>query len=503
MARRNTRWDDDEFDSWDEEDARRNSKKSGRTRNYDSDSFDNRDTQDDDGYDEDMFWVGEDGEMIRTKKRISRKRGLNPVLLLIPLVLVILGFGLSKILGGGDESVPTQPPVIQNQETQADIPTLPVIPEQTQSQDDWSDDAWTQPDNDFETQPYIPDIIQPEPTVSQQPEPPADPMADVEFGYFGRQLSDRKKELYARIYRSIRDYETETPNLILKTLGELDEIVKAVSGDHPELFWFRGSYHSTYYDREDHVELNLYYDYHFTLKEATANKAFVEAQTQDILARLAGKSDYEKVMGVYDFLVDNTIYDLAYTGTTIYDMLYYRRGVCEGYARLNQYLLNKLGVETLYIVSADGGHAWNIVKVDGEYYQMDVTWGDPVAPDHEQTKNHNYCLITDEIMYRDHTPERWDIPVCTATRWNYFRVNDRYMEYYDAQKMKNWIIGAANQQASLEFMCANRDVRNYVVKQVLENGELFNLMEQALGAQYGYSYSYNETADTVTVYIDW
>ena len=56
------------------------------------------------------------------------------------------------------------------------------------------------------------------------------------------------------------------------------------------------------------------------------------------------------------------------------------KGVCQGYALLALKMLRELGIETLYVVGEvnTGPHAWNLVKVDGEWYHLDTTWNDPV-----------------------------------------------------------------------------------------------------------------------------
>ncbi len=53
--------------------------------------------------------------------------------------------------------------------------------------------------------------------------------------------------------------------------------------------------------------------------------------------------------------------------------------VCEGYSKTYQLLLNRLGINNIYVVgeAAGGGHAWNFVEMDnGKYYGVDITWDD-------------------------------------------------------------------------------------------------------------------------------
>lgn len=65
------------------------------------------------------------------------------------------------------------------------------------------------------------------------------------------------------------------------------------------------------------------------------------------------------------------------------DNKYHYYTVCEGYAKCFRRLMQKANIET-YLVSADSsydrlnlpGHAWNIAKIGGNYYHVDVCWDD-------------------------------------------------------------------------------------------------------------------------------
>ncbi len=52
-----------------------------------------------------------------------------------------------------------------------------------------------------------------------------------------------------------------------------------------------------------------------------------------------------------------------------------------------------------------GTHAWNFVLIDGEYYWVDVTWGDPTyeffVPDNVANISYDYFCIDDNAMLKD------------------------------------------------------------------------------------------------------
>ncbi|MCX7773977.1 MAG: hypothetical protein N2376_12785, partial [Clostridia bacterium] len=69
------------------------------------------------------------------------------------------------------------------------------------------------------------------------------------------------------------------------------------------------------------------------------------------------------------------------------------------------------------------GHAWNLVSINGKYYQLDVTWDDPIMADGSHALYHHYFNLTDADMALDHQWNKADYPSCTATDSNYFVVN--------------------------------------------------------------------------------
>jgi transglutaminase/protease-like cytokinesis protein 3 len=65
-------------------------------------------------------------------------------------------------------------------------------------------------------------------------------------------------------------------------------------------------------------------------------------------------------------------------------------------------------------------HAWNVVKIDDEWYQIDCTFDDPVSTDDiiENNLRYDYFLITDEQMYIDHLPDA-NTYTCTSDKYMY------------------------------------------------------------------------------------
>lgn len=98
---------------------------------------------------------------------------------------------------------------------------------------------------------------------------------------------------------------------------------------------------------------------------------------------LREKNDREIVRTVYDWICDNVEYDNSHPYNyfhmyTAYAALIDNYAVCQGYAQLFYRLMLELGIDCRLIAGIGGGdnHAWNIVRLDGRYYNIDSTWGE-------------------------------------------------------------------------------------------------------------------------------
>lgn len=120
----------------------------------------------------------------------------------------------------------------------------------------------------------------------------------------------------------------------------------------------------------------------------------------------AGSSDYSRALWLHDYLIYNADYDHSQNAYSYADgVLLYGRGVCQSYALAYDMLLKAVGIDCVYVTgeaySSSGvePHAWNIVKLDGDWCHVDCTWDDPGTGGQE---NHSYFGLTDALMARDH-----------------------------------------------------------------------------------------------------
>lgn len=176
----------------------------------------------------------------------------------------------------------------------------------------------------------------------------------------------------------------------------------------------------------DKYELSIEYEFDVnTLKDMKKEERVLVAQAKKDLQKKLGDSDaseYEIVCAVNDYLCDKVEYpeedmnaypnDEGYAPVehTAYNALKNGSAVCDGYSKAAKLLLNEFGIDCGVEVGTctnGGGHAWNLVNVDGSWYQMDVTWNDG-ASEFDAGGRTIYLLVTDEFMKQSRSwEESW------------------------------------------------------------------------------------------------
>nr|WP_300005884.1 cell wall-binding repeat-containing protein [Tissierella sp.] len=154
--------------------------------------------------------------------------------------------------------------------------------------------------------------------------------------------------------------------------------------------------------------VNITAKYYNTLEQ----EAFIESEVDRILSQIVkpGMNEFQKVRAVHDYIIDTTEYrtDTTHTPHSAYTLFKEGKGVCQAYTLAAGRFLDKLDIENYYILGkADGqSHAWNLVKIDDEYYNLDVTKDDPVVKDGNDILSYKYFLISDAQISKTHKINR-------------------------------------------------------------------------------------------------
>ena len=178
----------------------------------------------------------------------------------------------------------------------------------------------------------------------------------------------------------------------------------AVINDHPDLYFARTGYGVSYNTKTkliSKITPNYFVNVDDNAFQAGVQKA-KSAVTSDM-------DDLQKAIAIHDYLVLNCEYDkerlnnktIPQESYGAYGALANRIAVCQGYALAYKYLMNEYGIECYIVTSDNMNHAWNIVQIDGELYQVDTTWDDPTW-DRFGLVSHSNMFLSDTAFGKNH-----------------------------------------------------------------------------------------------------
>ena len=256
-------------------------------------------------------------------------------------------------------------------------------------------------------------------------------------------LSQKDKEMYRAVVSAVRNGKTTVK---IAEYGyntdQVFRVYRAVTTDHPEFFFLAKSFLYTvssgtvgklilqYSDGEKSDQ----YDKKGKLAQS-ADRTKIERQIDEfskeiVLWQEEIDTDTD-VWGVekqlHDIIIDRVEYDdiaaeeaddpdAAETHAfDVYGAVCEGMAVCEGYAKLFEYLCYCYGINctTVSGLAKGGDHMWNAVKLNGSWTMVDVTWDDA---EEDGIRFYRYFNLTEEQMKEDHEPGEKDlsVPKCTS-----------------------------------------------------------------------------------------
>lgn len=302
-------------------------------------------------------------------------------------------------------------------------------------------------------------------------------------------LSQEEQHLYAEVYSVLKTFGSDA---LLSTQDpeQLKKVFSCVMLDHPEIFYVTG-YSLTKYTRSNVIE-EISFSGKYTMSEPEAKAAMkqVEAVADACVQRAEGLDEYGKVKYVYEWLIRRCNYVLgAENNQNILSVFLTTDTVCQGYAKAAQYLLNKMG---LFCILCEGeamgreAHVWNIVKVDGDYYFLDVTWGDASYTFNEAQEgapmppeiNYEYmCVPYDEIAGTHVIQETVTLPVCNSMRDNYYVREGVYFTEVNSDQLREAFANAYdNVQDTVSIKCADSLVFSDMERYLIDEEHIFDFL---------------------------
>ena len=222
-------------------------------------------------------------------------------------------------------------------------------------------------------------------------------------------LTDSELELYDSILNDIGFFSETAPLTVDSNIyNKVSELVRIEQLAYPQVSGVSYEYNIS------EQRFDLIYSYRFTADEVTRMNLAAENAAEKIMEGIVpGMDDYEKLKYFHDYIILNceSSTDDPYADT-IYGALVKGKALCEGYAKAFSYLCNLAGIENVIVTGGtDVPHMWNMVKLGGNWYHVDVTWDDADDKLHEDYPDiilYQYFMITDSVIRNNHTI--WTFP---------------------------------------------------------------------------------------------
>lgn len=239
--------------------------------------------------------------------------------------------------------------------------------------------------------------------------------------------------------------------------------------DHPEIFWATGFKYRYY---ENSGNLIFLPEYLFEKAKIREHQKAMASRVEKLVRSAKSMSELEKEKYVHDFICQNVRYDKLKKSYSheIIGPLGQGVGVCEGIAKSVKVLLDALGVWNVIAICGNNPekgikyrHTWNIVKIGGTYYHLDVTFDNSLG---DEEIRYDYFNLDDKNIFRDHEPLIAPTPSCTDGGHFYYK--EKKLSFTKVEDVYKRSLQAAKKGKTLDFHWRGGYLTKEVLKELLD-----------------------------------
>ncbi|MBR4096837.1 MAG: hypothetical protein IKK42_05995 [Oscillospiraceae bacterium] len=338
--------------------------------------------------------------------------------------------------------------------------------------------------------------------------------------YSYNQLSEKQLYIYDAVIAAVERLKTDVPLSTVMDISaeEYCEVYQQIYNDEHALFYIDTKMQYAMNTSTKKIASAVIFYKYSDEKIAEMQKKIDDEVTKVLEGITADMTEYDKVKYFYDYLASAAVYDESGENCRdIYGVFVDRKAICGGYSKAFSHLCDKVGIETVTVTGdADGeAHMWNMVKIDGQWYNIDITYA-VTESELGSYVRYDYFCVTDEMLAdtRSVYEQIYTYPKATATDCDYYIKNGLMADSWeDAKAMLTNQIAEVTKEGSfvIQVKCSSKETYEDVIYRLFDPSQkqalrIFEDGAATAAKKYdtgSVNYSQDKTSMVVKLFLDY
>ena len=247
-----------------------------------------------------------------------------------------------------------------------------------------------------------------------------------EYCYFRNTLSTKEQVAYDCLLSGLMSCKTNIRIPYLK-IEKVQDVFQKVLFDNPIIFFIESASYQIINEKYCNIVIPKY---RFDRTQIDSTIRAIFNKIENFINACRGLDEFSKEEKVHNYLVRNVVYAYNFkkSSSECVGPLLFGQGVCEGISKAAKLLMDLLEIHSIIVIgkgthntSNTDLHAWNIVKVNGNYNHLDVTFDITLMA--WSVTRYDYFNLSDEEILLDHTILTKNIPRCSSNS-SYYKINN-------------------------------------------------------------------------------
>ena len=355
---------------------------------------------------------------------------------------------------------------------------------------------------------------------------PSEPISTVRTAdeilrpYSYNQLNEKQLYIYDAVITAVDQLKTDVALSTVMDISAEDycEVYQQIYNDEHALFYIDTKMQYAMNTNTKKLASAVIF-YKYSDEKILEMQKEIDQEVQKVLDGItADMTDYDKVKYFHDYLASTVVYDESTANCRdIYGVFVDKKAICGGYSKAFSLLCDKVGIETATVTGdADGeAHMWNKVKIDGKWYNIDVTYA-VTESELGSYVRYDYFCVTDEMLAdtRSVYEQIYTYPEATAEDCDYYVKNGLIADSWDDARamLVNQIAEVTKGDSFvIQVKCSSKETYDDVVYKLFDSSQkqALRIFEEGLStASKKYdttavNYSQDKTSMVVKLFLDY